>query len=79
MIEILKNFFDWLFDIVSTVMQFLVSIITGMLQLFKTLPKILQLVTQSIGYLPSIFVAFVTITLSAYIIYLIVGRDPGDS
>lgn len=79
MVKMVQAFFGWLFDVAETLLDFFLSIVNGFLQLFKMLPKISQLIFHAIGYLPSIFVVFVTITISVYIVYLIIGRSAGSS
>lgn len=79
MISMIQNFFEWLFDTAGTLLNFFVSIVEGLLELFKMFPKIMRMIFHAIGYLPSIFVVFVTITISVYIIYLIVGRSAGSA
>lgn len=79
MISMIQNFFEWLFDTAGTLLNFFVSIVEGLLELFKMFPKIMRMIFHAIGYLPSIFVVFVTITISVYIIYLIVGRNAGSA
>lgn len=79
MISMLKNFFDWIFDTVGTLLDFFLSIIHGFLELFKMFPKISRLIFHAVGYLPSLFVVFVTITITVYIIYLVIGRNAGSA
>lgn len=79
MITMIQNFFEWLFDTAGTLLDFFLSIVRGFLELFKMLPKISRLIFHAVGYLPQIFVVFVTITVTVYIVYLIIGRSAGSA
>ena len=77
MFEWLSNFGDWLQSIFNPLITFFQSFIHGFKVLFSSFPTIIRLVTSSVGYLPSLFAAFVGITLIILIVYIIVGRNAG--
>ena len=79
MFQFLSNAFDWLYDFLSALGNFVFSLIDGLVTLFKSFPLILQLTTDSIGYVPSIFAAFISISIVIFIVYLIIGREAGGS
>lgn len=77
MLETLTNFFDWLVGIVTTLFDFLGSIIAGLINIVTSIPLVIDMLTKSIGYLPSTIAAFATITITISVVYLIVGRNTG--
>lgn len=79
MLQWLSNFGNWFVDLVSNLVSFVMSTIHGLSTMLKSFPIISSMVTRSIGYLPSIFAVFVSITLIIYIVYLIIGRNAGGS
>ena len=79
MLQWLSNIGNWLADTFSPLITFFKSVIHGLWTLIQLFPRIFTFTTQAIGYLPSIFAVFITITIIVYVVYLIVGRDAGDS
>lgn len=77
MLETLSNFFNWVVEIVGTLFDFLMSIISGLYNIIKSIPLVVTMLTGSIGYLPSTLAAFATITITISVVYLIVGRQTG--
>lgn len=78
MIQAIQNFFDWVVAIVNPLIEFVKSTIHGLQQLITLLPTLFNVSTQAISYVPAIFSTFITISICIFVIYLIVGRDPGD-
>lgn len=74
-IDWIVNFFKDLWEIICSAFNFLVSIITGTLQLLTMIPNVVSMITQAIGYLPAIVTAFATASLSVLIVYIILGRS----
>lgn len=79
MFQWLSNFGQWLVDIIDPFIAFFKSLVHGLITLVTTVPKVFQLTTQAIGYVPSIFAVFITITIAVYVAYLIFNRQAGDS
>lgn len=77
MLDSLTNFFDWLYSFLGNIGNFLISIIDGLLNIIKSLPVVMNMISSSIGYLPSTLAAFATLTITISIVYLLVGRDTG--
>lgn len=77
MIEAFQNFAQWIVDLGRMLGDFLLNVINGLLQLFKMLPVVTSVTSASITYLPSILAAFVAITITILIVFLIVGRESG--
>lgn len=79
MLQWLSNIGNWLVDTFAPLITFFKSLIHGLWTLLQLFPKIFQFTTNAIGYLPSIFAVFITITIIIYVVYLIVNRKAGDS
>lgn len=79
MIQTIGNFFNSIWSIIQSIVSFVVSLVQGLITMITSLPQILATATQAIGYLPAILTAFATLTITISIIYLIIGRNTGDS
>lgn len=79
MFEWLTNFGLWLSDVFNPFIAFFKSLIHGFRTVLEMFPLVKSIIYQSIGYLPSIFAVFITITVAVYIVYLIVGRNAGGT
>lgn len=73
----MNNFFTWFVDLVTSLVSFLWSLIEGLLRLISLIPTAVTVLTNSIGYLPSILAAFAAATITISVIFIIVGRDEG--
>lgn len=69
--------FQWLIEFLSSLGNFLFSMIKGMIQLISLLPVAVNQLTVSIGILPSLLVAFATATITISVIFILVGRSAG--
>lgn len=77
MLETIQNFFDWIVNIVTTVFNFFGSVVSGLWNIAKSIPLVIDMLTSSIGYLPSTIAAFALITITISVVYLLVGRNTG--
>jgi len=73
----MNNFFTWIVDTVSSLVEFLWTLIKGLIQLISLIPLAVNMLTNSIGILPSILVAFATATITISVIFILVGRESG--
>ena len=73
----MNNFFDWIVETVSSLVEFLWTLIKGLIQLISLIPTAVNMLTNSIGILPSILVAFATATITISVIFILVGRESG--
>lgn len=71
------KFFDWIVNTISSLVEFLWTLIKGLIQLISLLPLAVNLLTNSIGVLPSLLVAFATATITISVIFILVGRSAG--
>lgn len=65
---------DYLIDMISSLFNFIWSMISGFFQLFEILPQVLSFITGSVGYLPSLFTAFFATAVTISVIFLTLGR-----
>lgn len=79
MLEWLHNFSTWIDEFTTPFVEFFKSTIHGLSVMIKMFPKILNLVSNSILYLPSIFTVFITITIVILVAYMIIGRAAGST
>lgn len=73
---------DALKEVVSFIgmlIDFIVQIITGLIQLLKLIPSMVYMLTQSLGLLPTFLVGFATVSITVSVIFIIVGRQGGGS
>lgn len=70
MINALKSIMDFF----GTILDLVKYLVTGLVQLFVLIPQAFAMLTYSIGFLPSVLLAFAAVAITLSIIYLIVGR-----
>ena len=71
------EFFNWLVSTVSSLVGFVLQIIDGLFRLIGLIPVAVNVLTQSVGYLPSILAVFAGATITISVIFIIVGRQGG--
>lgn len=71
------NWIDELSGILGGLLQFLVSLVKGLLNLIQSLPSYLSQLTTCIGYLPEVLVTWFGIGITVTVIFLILGRRQG--
>ncbi len=75
--EWIINFFQSIWEMVSGVANFLVTMVTGLLDLFKMLPDLIADMTTAVGFLPAVLTTFFAISLTVTIVFLVAGRGQG--
>lgn len=70
MLNALKSIMDFF----GTILDMVKYLFTGLVQLFLLIPQAFAMLTYSIGFLPSVLLAFAAVAITLSIIYLIVGR-----
>lgn len=58
----------------ETLLDFVVFLIHGLAQLLLMIPSAFAMLTYSIGFLPSVLLAFAAIAITTSIVFLIVNR-----
>lgn len=71
------NWIDELSGILGGLLQFLVSLVKGLLDLIQSLPSYLSQLTTCIGFLPEVLVTWFGIGITVTVIFLILGRRQG--
>lgn len=71
------EFFDWIVEVVVSLVQFLWTTVKGLIQLISLIPSAVNLLTSSISLLPPLLIAFATATITICVIFIIVGRQTG--
>ena len=61
------EFFKSILNAITTVFDMLSYLVTGLVQLFA-------MITYSIGFLPTVLLAFASVAITLSIVYLIIGR-----
>ena len=73
---------DWIKELSGTIgglLQFLLSLVKGLLNLIQALPSYINQLTTCVGYLPEVLITWFGIGITVTIIFLILGRrDGGD-
>lgn len=57
-----------------TIYYFVEYLVTGLVQLIAMIPSAFAMLTYSIGYLPSVLLAFAAVAITLSIVFLILGR-----
>lgn len=73
---------DWIKELSGTIgglLQFLLSLVKGLLNLIQALPSYINQLTTCVGYLPEVLITWFGIGITVTIIFLVLGRrDGGD-
>lgn len=70
MIDALKS----ILSAITTAFDFLSYLITGLVQLFAMIPSAFTMINYSLGFLPTVLLAFASVAITISIVYLIIGR-----
>lgn len=79
MIQFLTDAGKWIVDFFNTLSNLILSAINGIASVIKSFPKILSLITASLNFVPTVFIGFISITAIILIVYIIIGRNAGNS
>lgn len=70
MIEALRSILDFF----KTILDLVMYLVNGLAELFAMIPSAFKMLTYSIGFLPSVLLAFAAVAITLSIVYLIIGR-----
>lgn len=70
MVDAMKSVLDFF----GTILDFVEYLVTGLVQLIAMIPSAFAMLTYSIGYLPSVLLAFAAVAITLSIVFLILGR-----
>ena len=62
-------------DAITSLFQLIINAITSLVLIITHIPTYLSFLTTSISFLPVIFIPFLLVTISLWIIYFTLGRD----
>lgn len=68
------EFFKSILSAITTLFDMVSYLVTGLVQLFAMIPSGFALLTYSIGFLPTVLLAFASVAITISIVYLIIGR-----
>lgn len=68
------NFFNGVISFCQSILDMVTYLVTGLVQLFAMIPQAAGMLTYSIGFLPSMLLAFAAVAITFSIVFLIVGR-----
>lgn len=71
MISLLQS----LVDAVSTIFQLIINAISSLVLIISHIPTYLSFLATGIAYLPAIFLPFISVTISLWVIYFVLGRE----
>ena len=69
------DFFSKLFDIITSIVDFVVGFFEDVVYVVKTLGDFLLNAPSLFGFLPPAVVALIGVALSVVVIYKVIGRD----
>lgn len=70
-------FFDFLVTAIGSLCNLAISVVKGIIRLITLIPTAVEVLTVSIGILPSVLAGFASITITVCVIFLLAGRDQG--
>ena len=71
----LWGFLQSLIDIIVSVARLVWNLLGGLVDFIKVLPSVISMLTSSIANLPDIILPFATISITAAVVLLILGRS----
>ena len=71
------KFFDWFITTVGSLINLVCSLVKGIIRLISLIPTAVETLTLSLGILPSILIAFASVTITVSVIFILVGRSSG--
>lgn len=73
------DFIKELSGTIGGLLQFLLSLVKGLLNLIQALPSYINQLTTCVGYLPEVLITWFGIGITVTVIFLVLGRrDGGD-
>lgn len=68
------EFFKAIGDIISSIVEFIVDLVTGLIDFFLLVPDYVDMITELISQLPPVVVGFSSATMAAALIFIVIGR-----
>ena len=67
-----------IFDGISAIVNFVITLVKGTIDLLGMIPDALLLLTQSVGYLPSALMFAATVSITVLVIFVMLGRHHSE-
>ena len=68
------EFFKSILNAITTLFDMVSYLVTGLVPHYVMIPSGFALLTYSIGFLPTVLLAFASVAITISIVYLIIGR-----
>lgn len=72
--QYIVDFFKELGEIISSIVQFIIDLFTGLVEFFLDIPEYVTIIEGYINMLPPFILPFAVMVLAAQLIFLIIGR-----
>lgn len=69
------EFFSGISSIITTLVDLVINLVSGIVQFFLMLPDFLLFYNYSVGLMPAVLIPFVLLGVSISLILLIIGRN----
>lgn len=79
MLDTIKNGFYAIIDILTTIWDFIVNMVTSIGNLLVQLPEIVKTITAAIGLLPSVLLSAALFCVTIRLIVITLNKNAGDS
>lgn len=79
MLETIKNGFVSIIDILTTIWDFIVNVVSSVGNLLVQIPDIVKTVTAAIGLLPSVLLSAALFCLTIKLIVVTLNHNAGDN
>lgn len=79
MLETIKNGFVAIIDILTTIWNFIVTMVTSIGNLLVQLPDIIKTITAAVGLLPTVLLSAALFCLTIRLIVITLNKNAGDS
>lgn len=79
MLETIKNGFVAIIDILTTIWNFIVTMVTSIGNLLVQLPDIIKTITAAVGLLPTVLLSAALFCLTIRLIVISLNKNAGDS
>ena len=70
----MNNLFKSIGDFLYSVVNLLINLVAGIVQMLSMIPSALSMLTNSVAFMPTILIAFAMGLITISIVYLVVDR-----
>ena len=69
------EFFQLIIDIISSLMNLIVSLVKAVVTQYTLIPHFLTFITDTVTYMPTVLMSFILLGVSLSVLLLILGRN----